>query len=172
MTTISPARPALAPRPVAARPLVARPVAARPVATRPVVTRTVVRTVAVPAAAEPRETGRVVGQVVVDGAYLLPRSLVATRRLLRGDGVPAYRATFPGTCARSTTSPQRLATHAALGLFLGLLTLAVVGGFAAAVLLLSPLLLAPAGVAGLLLFGAAGAAHERLTRRLVDRGRR
>lgn len=110
------------------------------------------------------------GQVVVDGAYLLPRAVVATRRLLRGDGIARYRAAFPQASAggRPTGSPVRVATHAMLGLLLGLATLAV----AAAVvltLLVSPLLLAPAGLGGVAGLAGLGAAHRAATRQLVDR---
>ena len=85
---------------------------------------------------------------VVDGAYLLPRSLAATGRLLRGEGVRRYRASYPGLGeVAPTSSPARVATHAVVGLVLGVLSLLVVAAVAL-VLALWPLLLAPAGLAG------------------------
>ena len=114
------------------------------------------------------------GQVVVDGALLLPRAVVATRALLAGEGVGSYRAAFPVSRQRGglrtlTTSPSRIATHVVGGLVLGLATVDVLVGLVLA-LLVSPLLLAPAGGASLLAFAGIGAGHGTLTRRLVDRG--
>lgn len=107
---------------------------------------------------------------VVDGAYLLPRSLVALARLLRGEGVRRYRASYPlGGDVRPTSSPARVATHAVVGLVLGVVTVLVVAAVVV-LLLLSPLLLAPAGLAGVGALGAVGSAHDRMTRRLLDRG--
>lgn len=111
--------------------------------------------------------------VVVDGALLLPRAVVATCALLTGKGVETYRAAFPASRARDrhrvpTTSPSRIATHVVAGFLLGLATVAVLVGLVVA-LLVSPLLLAPAGVASLLAFAGIGAGHGTLTRRLVDR---
>lgn len=116
-----------------------------------------------------RRTAPARAVAVVDGAYLLPRSVVATVRLLRGDGVRAYRASYPVLGEVSpTSSPARVATHAVAGLLLGVLTLVVVAAVAL-VLALWPLLLAPAGLAGVGALGALGAGHDRLTRRLLDR---
>lgn len=107
---------------------------------------------------------------VVDGAYLLPRSLLATVRLLRGEGVRRYRASYPvGGDVAPTSSPARVATHVVAGLVLGVVTVLVVAAVAL-VLALSPLLLAPAGLAGVGALGAVGSAHDRMTRRLLDRG--
>ena len=122
-----------------------------------------------PSAHQARQPARPRGQVVVDGAYLLPRTVLATRRLLQGQGIEAYRATFPdAVTGRTRTSPARVATHVTVGFLLGLATLAVVALVVAA-LLASPLLLAPAGVAGVGGLAALGAAHDGLTRCLVDR---
>lgn len=108
------------------------------------------------------------GQVLVDGAMLLPRSVAATHALLTGEGVEAYRRTFPRPPATMTSSPTRVATHVVAGLALGLLALLVVSGLVLS-LIVSPLLLAPAG--GLTLVGLAGlgALHDVVTRRLIDR---
>lgn len=113
------------------------------------------------------------GQVVVDGALLLPRTVLATRALLAGEGVDTYRSAFPVDASpdglrRHTTSPSRIATHVVAGLVLGLATVAVLVGLVLA-LLVSPLLLAPAGGASLLAFAGIGGGHRTLTRRLVDR---
>ena len=103
-----------------------------------------------------------VPQFVVDGALLLT-----------GQGVASYRSTFPSSRARDgcrvqTTSPSRIATHVVAGFLLGLATVAVLIGLVLA-LLVSPLLLAPAGGVSLLAFAGIGAGHGTLTRRLVDR---
>jgi hypothetical protein len=107
------------------------------------------------------------GQVVVDGALPLPRSFTAVRALVTGEGVEACRRTYPRPPRSMTTSPTRAATHAVVGLVLGLLTLLVVAGFVVS-LARSPLLLAPAGALTLLSLAALGALHRSMTRRLMD----
>ncbi len=136
---------------------------------------------AVPAPASPGARG----QAVVDGALLLPRAVVGTRALLGGQGTRAYRTAFPvhrsetarpggvpdaaqPAGAAPTTSPARVATHAVLGLLLGLLAVAVVAALVV-VLARSALLLAPAGILTLALLGALGTLHSWATRHLLDR---
>ncbi len=118
--------------------------------------------------APPRRTASdTTGQVLLDGALILPRSVTATHALLTGKGVSAYRRTFPSATGSGTSSPTRVATHLVAGLVLGVLTVLVVVALVLS-LVRSPLLLAPAGGLTLVSLAALGALHDSMTRRLID----